>query len=102
MNRPRLGRPTAATTATATTGTTVHPETAIDPPAQTIVQATLTTQDMHDALTAGHAVHLSPLITDFIHHQKHWWIAYAGGWLRVDDAELIQLLTTQHQRFSAG
>jgi hypothetical protein len=98
MNRPRLGRSGAVTPAVADTAAQLVVASGESPPV--IVQVALTAQDMDAALAIGDAVHLSPLITDFIYHQKHWWIAYADGWLRVDDHELIELLTTQHHRFS--
>jgi hypothetical protein len=35
-----------------------------------------------------------------VHHQDQWWILYTGGWLRVEDRELVTLLNTQRQRFA--
>jgi hypothetical protein len=97
MNRPRLGHP-VVTAAGKTTSLAI----VLHESSQVTVQTALTAQDMNDALAAGDAAHLSSLITDFVHHQNHWWIAYASGWLRVDDEDLSQLLTVQHQRFSAS
>ena len=72
MNRSRLGRPAATDPAA---NRTAQLAVTLDESPQLIVQTNLSAQDMDDALDAGYAVHLSPLITDFIHHQKHWWIA---------------------------
>lgn len=64
------------------------------------VRSSLSGEEMDQALDTGAARHLSPLITDFVHHQKHWWVAYADGWLNVDDPELIGLLNSQQRRFA--
>jgi hypothetical protein len=98
MNRPRLGR--SVSTPALTPTTTVQGVVPLDGSSQVIVQASVTAEDMDVAVAAGHATHLSVLITDFILFQKQWWIAYGGHWLRIDDGELISLLMAQHQRFS--
>lgn len=98
MNRPRLtGRPPKDNQPHPSASRAAEPTAATAAPV--VVAATLSAEHMNDALTAGQASHLSPLITDFIHHQTQWWIAYPGGWLRIDDPELTHLLHTQHQRF---
>lgn len=63
---------------------------------------TITAKAMQAALDAGHAHHLAPLVTDFIHYRGTWWIAYADTWLRVDDPELLRLLDTTRRRFAGG
>ncbi len=64
------------------------------------VGSNLSREDMDQAQATGAARHLSPLITDFVHHQNHWWVAYSDGWLNVDDPELVNLLNSQQRRFA--
>ena len=66
------------------------------------VRSNLSRDEMDQALATGSAQHLSPLITDFVHHQNHWWVAYPDGWLSVEDNELIRLLNSQQRRFAGG
>jgi hypothetical protein len=64
------------------------------------VGSNLSREDMDQALATAAAQHLSPLITDFVHHQNRWWVAYSDGWLKVDDPELVNLLNSQQRRFA--
>ena len=62
----------------------------------------LSRQEMHREVEAGRAELLSPLISDYIHHQGDWWIADTDRWLRIEDRPLHALLNAYRQRLAAG
>jgi hypothetical protein len=59
-------------------------------------------QHMDDALDSRQAEPLSPLVGDYVRYQEHWWIADADRWLRIDDAQLDELLTKYSRRLAGG
>jgi hypothetical protein len=62
----------------------------------------LNDEEMRKAIDRQQAQPLSPLISDYIHHDGRWWIADTNHWLRIDDPQLNELLTIYRRRLAGG